>query len=246
MATGLVPSDTAVSNARVSQLITAGTARFGTLNGDVLDVDQVIANNIDTTLCQTNTVNALTTTVTTLHATDVQTDTETVGTLTATALTTDALNASGTVDATTVNAVDLTVTGTLIASAFSTAFVGMLKNTGDGNAFDFYVAPNVLLFADGSGQPSTQPQATFFLPTSITITSFSGTSVGAVFMTFNLVYGSTQATVTTPVFAPSTVNNDSFAHTGSVTLPANSFLSVQFTGLGNANLTYNSWSIGYH
>lgn len=198
MATGLVPSDTAASNARVSQILTAGTARVGTLTADAVDADAVVANDIDTTLCQTETLDALTATVTTLHVTDVQADTETVGTLAATTLTTGALHASGTVDATTVNTTDLTVSVTVIASAYSTAWVGMLKNTGDGGAFDFYVAPNVVLFADGSGQPSTQPQATWLIPTSITITSFRGTSVGAVPMTFNLVYGSTQTTAIPP------------------------------------------------
>ncbi len=245
MSLGFVSSDLATSNARVSQILTAGTARVGTLSAGSVDVDQLVTDAVDASVCNVDALDALTATVTTLNATDVQTDTETVGTLTATTLNTTDLNVSETLTAGTVEAVDVNVSGTLIGPLPKT-FVGMLRNTGDGDPFDLYVVPNDSISLDGAVQASTDNQGTFCVPIDITITSFEGNSTGGVPMTFNLLYGTADNNVTTPVFPASTVTDATFSQTGSVEVQARSFLSVQFSGDGNADQTYNSWVITYH
>ncbi len=251
MSLGLVPSDMAISNARVAQTLVATKARFGVAVATQASTTQLVAAQVDSAVLHTDEVVATDLNVSgTLAASDVVADTETVTTLDATLVEAGDVTTSAT-SLTTLNATDVTVTGTITAAALTQAFEGMLFMAGDDTDFAYWISPIVVGYGDVGEHASTDelPFGVFFLPRDITITSFRGNSIcitDAVPMTFSLVYGSDINDVTTLVFPASTVTNDSFVHTGSVNIPAGSFLSVYFSGPGNAVETYNSWVVHYH
>ncbi len=282
MSFGLVPSDSAVSNGRVSGTLVANRASFAQLfessnvvAGDVVattgtfDHIQSLTGTIDTLDSVTTTVDTLTATTATIETLDAVTGT--VDTLTATTGTVHTLNSSlatltvveavtintdtiiaencdavhcnapilnsttatlTTVNSTTVNATTINAT-TVNATTFPSVMCGSAFVSLDADTtLDVYVNPNSNILVAGHLQPATTVDAVWFTPSAITVTAFRignanvpiANAIGV-----SLEYGSALGSVTTTVFPLVQLTNATSSQTGSVTIPAGSYIGVHLS-----------------
>lgn len=261
MSLGLVPSDIATSNARVAQNLVATNARFGTLTTTDLVTDRVTTAVVDTSV---------------LNATEVVATTETVGTLTADSITADTGNVTALTTAgltCTGNATisgglgvegnagvigDLVVqgsaqvNGTITAAGFPHSMTGQFTCVSDGKTalFDYYVNPGFMDFNDVVVNTTRSQHAVWCVPRDITVTGLEVRSTGidgaAVQVTLGMVYGTDIDAVNLTVFSSQGCTNSGYTRTGSVAIPAGSFMAMHFSGSASAATTYNSWIMTYY